>query len=406
MIAIGLVIIAAVIFIEQAQRRIPVQYARRMVGRKMFGGSSTYIPLKVNQAGVIPVIFASSLLYLPAMAAQFNQNSNSAWVRFINNYLVRGDHPLYMLTFFLLIVFFTYFYVSITFNPEEVADNMKKYGGFIPGIRAGKPTEDYLSYVLSRITLPGALYLGLIALIPLIAFVAHQRQPELPVRRHLDPDHGGRRAGHGEADREPAPAAQLRRIPPLMRLIIMGPPGAGKGTQAKFVAEHFGIPAISTGDIFRANVSRGTPLGVEAKRYMDAGEYVPDEVTNLMVRNRIDEPDAAPGFLLDGYPRTLAQVEELDGMITFTGHRLDAVVVLTVDHDEIVAAAAAARPGRGPRRRHRGRHPAPPGGLRRADRAADRGLPRPRLLIEVDGMGEVAEVTARIFDALDVVPQS
>ena len=121
-----------------------------------------------------------------------------------------------------------------------------------------------------------------------------------------------------------------------MRLILMGPPGAGKGTQAKFVADHFGIPAISTGDIFRANVSQGTPLGVEAKRYMDAGEYVPDEVTNLMVRDRIDEPDAQPGFLLDGYPRTLAQVEELDGMLAYTGHRLDAVVVLTVDDDEIV----------------------------------------------------------------------
>jgi preprotein translocase subunit SecY len=177
---IGLVIVAAVIFIEQAQRRIPVQYARRMVGRKMFGGSSTYIPLKVNQAGVIPVIFASSLLYLPAMAAQFNQTNSSVWVKFINNYLVRGDHPAYMAAYFLLIVFFTYFYVSITFNPQEVADNMKKYGGFIPGIRAGKPTEDYLSYVLSRITLPGALYLGLIALIPLIALVivnANQRFP-------------------------------------------------------------------------------------------------------------------------------------------------------------------------------------------------------------------------------------
>jgi len=168
-LVIGLVIIAAVIFIEQAQRRIPVQYARRMVGRKIFGGSSTYIPLKVNQAGVIPVIFASSLLYLPAMASQFNQSSQ--WTVWIQRYFVRGDHPLYMITFFAMIVFFTYFYVSITFNPEEVADNMKKYGGFIPGIRAGKPTEDYLSYVLSRITLPGSLYLGLIALIPLIAFV-------------------------------------------------------------------------------------------------------------------------------------------------------------------------------------------------------------------------------------------
>ena len=166
---VGLVIVAAVIFMEQAQRRIPVQYARRMVGRKMFGGSSTYIPLKVNQAGVIPVIFASSLLYLPAMAVQFNQSSNAAWVGWVSRYFVRGDHPVYMAVYFLLIIFFTYFYVAITFNPEEVADNMKQYGGFIPGIRAGKPTEEYLNYVLSRITLPGSLYLGLIALIPLAA---------------------------------------------------------------------------------------------------------------------------------------------------------------------------------------------------------------------------------------------
>ncbi len=177
---IGLVIIAAVIFIEQAQRRIPVQYARRMVGRKMFGGSSTYIPLKVNQAGIIPVIFASSLMYLPAMAVQFNRDSDSMWIQILNDYFVQGSHPVYMATFFALIVFFTYFYVSITFNPQEVADNMKKYGGFIPGIRAGKPTEDYLSYVLSRITLPGALYLGLISLIPLIALVLINANQNFP----------------------------------------------------------------------------------------------------------------------------------------------------------------------------------------------------------------------------------
>ena len=168
---IGLVLVAAVIFIEQAQRRIPVQYARRMVGRRMFGGSSTYIPLKVNQAGVIPVIFASSLLYLPAMALQFNQSADSWWATFLNTYFVNGDHPLYMAVYFAMIIFFTYFYVAITFNPQEVADNMKKYGGFIPGIRAGKPTEEYLAYVLSRITFPGSLYLGVISLIPLIAFV-------------------------------------------------------------------------------------------------------------------------------------------------------------------------------------------------------------------------------------------
>ncbi|CAM3626842.1 preprotein translocase subunit SecY [Nocardioides zeicaulis] len=179
-LVIGLIMVAAVIFMEQAQRRIPVQYARRMVGRKMFGGNSTYIPLKVNQAGVIPVIFASSLLYLPAMAVQFNPDSKNPVLDFIGTYLVRGDHPLYMLAYFLLIIFFAYFYVSITFNPVEVADNMKKYGGFIPGIRAGKPTEDYLSYVLSRITFPGALYLGLIAMVPLIAFAVIQANQNFP----------------------------------------------------------------------------------------------------------------------------------------------------------------------------------------------------------------------------------
>jgi preprotein translocase subunit SecY len=177
---VGVAVMAAVVFIEQAQRRIPVQYARRMVGRKMFGGSSTYIPLKVNQAGVIPVIFASSLLYLPAMMVQFNQNSDSAWVRWVSEYMVRGDHPVYMATYFLMIIFFTYFYVAITFDPKEVADNMKQYGGFIPGIRAGKPTEAYLSYVLSRITAPGSLYLGIVALIPLVALVMVNANQDFP----------------------------------------------------------------------------------------------------------------------------------------------------------------------------------------------------------------------------------
>jgi preprotein translocase subunit SecY len=166
-VAVGLAVVALVIFIEQAQRRVPVQYAKRMVGRRMFGGSSTYIPLKVNQAGIIPVIFASSLMYLPVLWVNFNAESRfSTWIQ---DHFVTGDHPYYMATFFALIVFFTYFYVSITFNPEEVADNMRKYGGFIPGIRAGKPTQNYLAYILSRITAAGALYLGLISLIPMLA---------------------------------------------------------------------------------------------------------------------------------------------------------------------------------------------------------------------------------------------
>jgi preprotein translocase subunit SecY len=171
---VGLLVVVAVVFVEQSQRRIPVQYAKRMVGRRTYGGNNTYIPIKVNMAGVVPVIFASSLLYLPALIAQFNQpaagEEPQPWVVWITNYLTQGDHPLYMLLYFLLIVGFTYFYVAITFNPDEVAENMKKYGGFIPGIRAGRPTAEYLDYVLTRITLPGSFYLGLIALLPLIAF--------------------------------------------------------------------------------------------------------------------------------------------------------------------------------------------------------------------------------------------
>jgi preprotein translocase subunit SecY len=168
-LVIGLVVVAAVVFVEQSQRRVPVQYAKRMIGRRQYGGTSTYIPIKVNQAGVIPVIFASSLMYLPALVAQFQSNKSAGWVVWIERYLAQGDHPIYMATYFLLIVFFTYFYVAITFDPDEIADNMKKYGGFIPGIRAGRPTAEYLDYILTRITLPGSLYLGLISMIPLVA---------------------------------------------------------------------------------------------------------------------------------------------------------------------------------------------------------------------------------------------
>jgi preprotein translocase subunit SecY len=177
-LAMGLALIAGITFIEQAQRRVPVQYARRMVGRKMFGGSSTYIPLKVNQAGIIPVIFASSLLYLPALAVQINPNA--AWAALVQEMFVTQQHPAYMALYLALIIFFTYFYVSITFNPNEVADNMKKYGGFIPGIRAGRPTEEYLGYVLSRITAAGALYLALISLIPLIALIVLNANQNFP----------------------------------------------------------------------------------------------------------------------------------------------------------------------------------------------------------------------------------
>ncbi len=169
--AATLAILVGVVFVEQGQRRIPVQYAKRMVGRRMYGGTSTYLPLKVNQAGVIPVIFASSLIYVPLLVTQLIQSGGSGpgtgwWDRFVANHLTNPADPIYVAIYFGLIIFFTYFYVSVTFNTEERADEMKKFGGFIPGIRPGKPTADYLNYVLNRITLPGSIYLGVIAVLP------------------------------------------------------------------------------------------------------------------------------------------------------------------------------------------------------------------------------------------------
>ncbi len=179
-IGIGLLVMLGIIWVEQGQRRIPVQYAKRMVGRRLVGGSTTYIPLKVNQSGVIPVIFASSMLYLPVLFATFRPDGAvSQWIQM--NFTGQGSASwVYNVTQFVLIIAFCYFYVSITFNPEEVSDNMKKYGGFIPGIRAGKPTERYLAYVLSRLTAPGSLYLATIALLPTIAFMAVGAQQNFP----------------------------------------------------------------------------------------------------------------------------------------------------------------------------------------------------------------------------------
>ncbi|MFV0426061.1 MAG: preprotein translocase subunit SecY [Beutenbergiaceae bacterium] len=167
---IAAVVIVLIVFVEQSQRRIPVQYAKRMVGRRTYGGSSTYIPIKINMSGVIPVIFASSLLALPGLAVQFATDQRTGWVQWVTTNLMNPGATIYIAVYAVLIIFFAYFYTSITFNPDEVADNMKRYGGFIPGIRAGRPTSEYLQYVISRITAAGSLYLAVVALIPIIAF--------------------------------------------------------------------------------------------------------------------------------------------------------------------------------------------------------------------------------------------
>ena len=162
----GMVLTVAVVFMEMGQRRIPVQYARRQVGRRSYGGQSTYIPLKVNQSGVIPVIFASSLMYLPGLAAQLS--GNQAFINWTTEYLSDATSWVFILVFAILTIFFAYFYSAITFNPVEVADNMQRYGGFIPGIRPGRQTAEYLDKVLTRITLPGSLYLATVAVLPFI----------------------------------------------------------------------------------------------------------------------------------------------------------------------------------------------------------------------------------------------
>ena len=178
MVLTGLIVlVAGITFIEQGQRRIPVQYAKRMVGRRQYGGTSTYLPLKVNQAGVIPVIFASSLMYVPVLITQI-VNSNKAtppdnwWMSTVMAWLQNPASWQYILTYFTLIIFFAYFYVSIQYDPYEQADNMKKYGGFIPGIRPGRPTAEYLAFVMNRLLFVGALYLALIAILPNLALDA------------------------------------------------------------------------------------------------------------------------------------------------------------------------------------------------------------------------------------------
>ncbi len=168
---ISVATVVAIVFMEQGQRRIPVQFAKRVVGRRMYGGQSTYIPLKVNQAGVIPIIFASSVLYLPAIIASV---VNIGWAQeWIDRWLVRATSPFHMVFLALMIIGFAYFYTAIAFDPVKQADQIRKQGGFIPGIRPGAPTERYLQKVLSRLTLPGAIFIAFIALLPSIVLAVN-----------------------------------------------------------------------------------------------------------------------------------------------------------------------------------------------------------------------------------------
>lgn len=179
LIGVMIAVVAAIVLVERAQRRIPIQYARRVVGRRVYGGSSTYLPLRVNTAGVIPVIFASSMLAIPQTFGQIGWAQNIAWVQNGLALLNYGE-PIYNLLYFTGIMFFCFFYVSIIFNPMDQAENMKKYGGYIPGIRPGKKTAEYIDRILTRLTTGGAVYLGLISLLPMI-LIGGLRVQNLPV---------------------------------------------------------------------------------------------------------------------------------------------------------------------------------------------------------------------------------
>lgn len=314
--AAALIIIVGVVFVEQGQRRIPVQYAKRMVGRRMYGGTSTYLPLKVNQAGVIPVIFASSLIYIPHLITQLIRSGsgvvgNSWWDKFVGTFVgVEGDRHV------------------------EVGEEVRRLHS---GNSAG-PSDRRLSALCAE---PDYL-----AGLDLPRRDRRAAQPVPPDRRRWNraepalwgyrgADHDRCRFGYGQADRESAHAAQLRRVPQV-RVLLLGPPGAGKGTQAVKLAEKLGIPQISTGELFRRNIEEGTKLGVEAKRYLDAGDLVPSDLTNELVDDRLNNPDAANGFILDGYPRSVEQAKALHEMLERRGTDIDAVLEFRVSEEVLL----------------------------------------------------------------------
>jgi preprotein translocase subunit SecY len=179
LLAMMVAVVAAIVFVERGQRRIPVQYAKRVVGRRIYGGQTTHLPLRVNTGGVIPVIFASSIIVFPQTVASFFQSKGGAWMETVSEQL-RWGMPLYNLLYVSFIIFFCYFYTAIIFNPDDVAENMRKYGGFVPGIRPGKRTAEYIDHILGRITFGGAIYLALVAVLPEFLITGFKVAP-LPV---------------------------------------------------------------------------------------------------------------------------------------------------------------------------------------------------------------------------------
>ena len=339
-------VVAAIIFVERGHRRVTVQYAKRVVGRRMYGGSSTHIPLKVNTGGVIPVIFASSILAFPATIASAFKGP---WVDSLVQQLNIGM-PLHNLLYVVGIMFFAYFYTAIIFNPDDVAENMRKYGGFIPGIRPGKRTAEYIDTILTRITLAGAVYLAIIAILPQwlmsgfrvapIPFIGERLDAMLP-RFITDGmnvtfffggtsllDRRGRGDGHGAAGGDPAHHAPLRRLheedaasrPAWVDRGDQRHHARASGGGKRHAGRARGAHARDSQDFdgrhpARRGAARTRRSARASQAVMDRGELVSDDVMIGIVTERLGRPDVANGFVLDGFPRTVAQAAALDGLM-------------------------------------------------------------------------------------------
>ena len=396
------------VYVERAQRRIPIQYARRVVGKRMTQGGMSYFPLKVNTANVIPPIFASSLLIFPTTLAQFGE-PDSAVNRFLQDYLNFGGFW-YNAVYVLLIVFFAFFYTAIIINPEDIADNLKRSGGSIPGVRPGKKTAEHIDRVLSRITLVGAIYVASICLVPvilsawasvpfyfggtaLLIVVGVSMDLMSQIEAHLvSRQYEGFRPGLADAGAARPMSAR--------RLLLLGPPGAGKGTQAQHLVEDLGIPQISTGDMLRAAVAAGTQVGQKAQSFMDAGKLVPNEVVIGVAEERLGKEDAANGFILDGFPRTVAQAQALDEILPPLGCKLEKCVAIHVDPQVLVSRLLK-------RAEIEGRTDDNETSIRtRMEVYREETAPlvdyyrKKSILAEVDGLGSVPEVASRIAAAL------
>ena len=410
-----LVVVAAIVFIERAQRRLLIQYPKRQVGTRMSQGESSHLPLKLNSAGVIPPIFASSLLLLPITAAQFMGSGGGTGPEWLNSIVASlGMRPAAAhAAHAALIIFFAFFYTALVFNPKETADNLRKYGGFLPGIRPGEKTAEYIDYVLTRITFVGALYLAAVCVLPeflvsyaalpfyfggtsLLIAVSVTMDTVAQIQSHLARASVRRPHQEGEAARR-----DEQQGPPV-NLILLGPPGAGKGTQAQLLADKHGLVQLSTGDMLRAAVKAGSEIGKKAEAVMKSGGLVSDEIVIGIIADRIEQPDCAKGFILDGFPRTLKQADALGSLLTSKGKDLDAVIEIKVDDTILVS-----------RIENRARETLAAGGTVRADDNAEALKTRLmayyretsplvgyyyayRKLQTVDGMAPIAEVSAQI----------